>query len=259
MDQTGQGAGVSTETATPQTSAAQAPQGDAQVPATQARVVLDQLPDFRRYQGERDRREAQLQRELQAREQQLRDLEGRIAAIEGERLDQLDPAEQVAALKRQMEAQRAKQVQEAEQMQITQQAFAIVQAAGLDWNDPRLTEAKAVGPTMQGVMAISQAVAKALADDARAARDAAEQAKVTAEERAKTQVQKAEVQALNNAGVTATSPAVSVVAPSNPREQAIAQFRAKRRAFIGRGIDAPGWLPFLTDLKNAGLTLDDVS
>lgn len=117
---------------------------------------------------------------------------------------------------------RQQTAQQEEAARVASQARQLLDAAGLTWDDPRLAEVKALGPTQEGLLALSSRVIELAAQ----ARDAAQAAGTS-----------------QSARPTAT----------------LEQLKARWQVLRGTGHESPQYRKFLDDMRNAGLTLEDVA
>lgn len=131
-------------------------------------------------------------------------------------------AKQLADLKAENQKLRQQMQAQQEAAQVVLQARQLLDAAGLTLEDPRLADVKALGPTQEGLLALSQRVVQLTA----AQRDA----------------------------VKANSSNASVT-----DKPSIEQFKERWAALRGTGHDSAKYRRFLDDLRAADLTLADVA
>lgn len=181
-----------------------------QVPAPGAEpskpVDLTQMAEFRRWQAARDRREAQLQQQLEQGQSQMQEMQRRLETLQ---LADADP-EQVASYYQQRLAEL--QEQQAQQAAVSQQRQKFLGAAqelldelglaydtpGLEWSDE---------PSAEGLARLAASAAKLKALQAQGV---ARESQAVADQAA----QAAKVEALTQAGVTKVSTATGAASPS---------------------------------------------
>jgi hypothetical protein len=218
-----------------------------------------QIPAYRKLQSERDRERAEFQRQLQERDARLLAIEARLTETEVSKVDALAPEEQAEYWRKQALAQQEAQKKAAEQAQLSQRAATIIAAAGYEWSDPRIQAIlNRISPSPEGIADLSVEITRLVSADLQTARQAAEVTKAQTSQKVMAETQKAEVKALEAAGVTATSTAQPVIAPSDPNAARIAEFKARRLSLVGAGADSPKWRKFITDLSAAGMSLIDL-
>jgi len=201
----------------------QQPPTAAGAPATaEPQINLDDLPQFRKFKSERDRREAQMQRELAELRQRQAEAEQRAAEAQ---VAGMDPEEQAAFYRQQAERERQRAMQQqqraTEQQQIVAHVQEQLQGLGIAADDPALDWPADV--TWQNAAALT----------AQAGRIAAERARKEAEKRkeAAGQVaQQARQQAIQETGAARVSTATGR-APEGLR----AEYEQKRQALEGSG------------------------
>lgn len=258
--------GAAETVATPSGGAAipQSPTGvnvDVSAQADVEKIDLTQHPQFRNWQSAMDKRLAEERKarlELQSR---LQELEAQRQQQDLASLSDLDAEERAARLEAMLKAQQERE----KQMQIVAQAAAMCERAGVDINDPRLADAKALGANERGLAAIAQRIVEIVADDREKAKLTAQTAvqAVQAQQATQTQVaaQRAEQQALAEAGVlkTAGGP-TSVVTPdpNQQRMQKLTGYRQRYAQMIGAGFDDPRYRRLIDDMRTDGFTLGDL-
>lgn len=222
-------------------------------------IDLTQIPKFRKYQAETDKRMAEMQRQL-AQEREERE------KLEAERIEALPPEEQVAALKRRLNQQDRQGARQAEGQAKLAEMQAAVADAGLQWQDARIWADPEVVAASSGkdipddaaVKAVQRACLRIARADLEAARKAAQSQSAQAQQVAAVAGQRAATRALNEAGVTATSNAAPVIAPGSAKDAKVEQFVRRWKAIQGQGWDSPAYRKFMADLRAAGLTVTDI-
>lgn len=241
-------------------SAAQPAQGAAQ-PGSAGVDGIDptQIPAYRKLQSDRDRERAEAERQLRERDARLAALEARLGEVESSKVEALAPEEQAEYWRKQALAQQEAQRKAQEAAQLSARAAEIISTAGYDWNDPRVqTVLNRISPTSEGLATLSVEITKLVAGDLQAARQSAEIARQQAAQQAAQKTQAAQVQALEEAGVTATSTAQPVIAPRDPQSELIERFKKRKQGLVGAGIESVGWRNFIADLQKHGLGLQDL-
>ena len=196
---------------------------EGQVPGQQKPVDLTQMEEFRRWQAARDRREAQLQQQLDEGQRQAQELKRQVEQLQ---LADADP-EQVATYYQQqlakMQEEQAQRATMAQQRQtFVTEAGRLLEELGLASDTPGLEWSEE--PSAEGLarLAASAAKIKALqvqqiANESQAVTDQAAQA--------------AKVEALNAAGVTKVNTATGVAAPKDLQ----AEYDAEKAKLRGTG------------------------
>lgn len=183
-------------------------------PAPERRVELTELAEFRSWQAARDKREAQLQQQLQTEQDQRVEMQRQIAELQ---LRDADPEQVAAYYQQQLQEMQQGQV---EQQQIAEERAEIVRQGeemlkslglpadteGLEWSEE---------PTWSGLARLATSAARVMALQ----RQAVVNTSATVGQEA---AQAARVEALRAAGVTRTTAAVGgagAPAPDNPIEE----------------------------------------
>lgn len=177
--------------------------------AEEKKVDLTQLPEFRSWQAARDRREAQLQRQLDDGQRQAGEMQRQLAELQLANADPEEVAvyyqEQAAQLQADQERQAAVA---AEQREILTQAEELLKDLGLAADTPGLEWSDK--PTWDGLATLAKSAARVVALQNKVL--VSEQGAVTAEA-----AQAAKTQALRQAGVTKVSTATGAApAGDNP-------------------------------------------
>jgi len=222
-------------------------------------VDLTRIPKFRKYQAEMDRKLAEFQRQA-AQEREDRE------KLEAERIEALPPEEQVAYLRRRLNQQDRQGARQAEAQARLAEMQAAVAEAGLQWTDQRIWADPEVATASAGkdlpddaaVKAVQRACLRIARTDLEAARKAAQVQSAQAQQAAAVAGQRAATRALNEAGVTATSQASPVIAPGSARDAKVEQFARRWKSVKGQGCDSPSYRRFMSDLREAGLTVTDI-
>jgi hypothetical protein len=255
--------GAASTVASQPTAGGAAPSSQPQtVDQASGKIDLTTLPEFRAWQSQQDKRLAEAQQLMAQMQAQLSQVQAERQQREMEALSALDPAERATALERKLSEYQTQQRQNI----IVDQAKRIVAEAGIDWNDPRLAQAKSVPPSDAGLAAITTAVNQILLQELR---DKSETAKAVVQLETQRVQQESVVnaerkanEALVNAGVlvSAGSQAATVVPTLTQRDQQIAQFRDEFRHYRGKGIgpDNPGLMDLRSRLRTAGIRLDEL-
>ena len=226
---------------------------------SQGKVDLTQSEDFRKLQSAYDRQIAQERNARKRLEQELQEIRAKLSQKELEDLDSLDPAEKAAKLERRLREMQRQQELERAQAAIVQRAQAMVAKAGLDWNDPRIATVKAeYGPTEEGLAALAERIAEIATEQAKAAQLAMRKAAEEAEKKAREAQQRARVEEATRSGEAMTSMASPAPQLSDEREQQIKNFRARLAALRGKGVTSPEYIRLLSDMRKAGLTVNDL-
>ena len=164
-------------------------------PAKPSAGSLTDSEDFRKFQSEADRRYNALQRQWQETRDQLR---AQAAEAERLRLANASDDERANYYAQQVQAIRAQQEQneraQAEYNYFNGLAYTMLQEAGMKGDDPRLSPYLSGGATPQGIAQLATGIAKIAAAEAREAKEEAAKA-----------AKRGAIEALNEAGVTATS------------------------------------------------------
>ncbi len=208
--------------------------------AEEKKVDLSKLEEFRSWQAARDRREAQLQTQLQDQGRQVEEMQREVARL---RLVDADPDEVSAYYQQQMaqmqEAQRVQAAQVAQREELKTRAVALLEDVGLEPDTPGLDWA--AEPSEDGLvrLAVSAARIKAL----------------QLQELAKGQgavlldtAQAAKVQALTAAGVAQVSTATGAAIPTDLK----AEYEAAKAALVGTG-DVGALVRLRTTYRQKGL------
>jgi hypothetical protein len=179
---------------------------EAQPPAPVERVDLTQFEDFRRWQSERDRREAQLRQELQARDQQMTEMQRTLNEM---RLRDADPEEVAAYYQSELERVQAESQSQAAAMQeraeIVRQGQELLTDLGLSPDTPGLEWSSE--PSWDGLARLATSAARVLRLQGQAVGGlAAADAQAAAHQ--------ARVEALREAGVTRTTTASGAATPA---------------------------------------------
>ena len=189
------------------TATGEQPQGTQPTPAE--RLNLDDLPQFRKWKSDYDRRMAQAEKRAREAEERAAQTASRLEELE---LREMPPSEQASWYKTRLAQERAdmeRQRAETEERQryIAEASEALAELGlkpdtpGLEWGD---------GPTPENMIRLMRSAARVVAEQTRQTRQA--QAEQTEE-----QVREARIGALREAGVTRTSVATSGAPPeSNP-------------------------------------------
>lgn len=224
-----QGTGVGEGAATAEEGVAEQPTAEAPQPATaggpeaapgagapERPVDLTQMEEFRKWQAARDRREAQLQQQLQEQQRQVAEMQRQ---MEQARLATADPEEIAAYYQQQAQQLRDEQERQAAQAQererIIGHVYQELEQIGIDANTPGLEWPDEISWQGAAEVLASAARMKALQVEtlAKGTKTAANQA-----------AQAAAAQALSEAGVTKVSTATGQAASRDLR----AEFEAER-------------------------------
>jgi hypothetical protein len=225
------------------------------------KVDLTQFPQFRDWQREMDRK-------LQEASAAQRELQSQLASLQQQRerdeladIRSLDPEERAAKLE-----QRLVDIQQqARQREIVAEAAQAVQNAGVSFDDPRLAQAKSLGPTDKGLAAIYRAVTQILAEEKVKAESNAAAALELERARA---AQAAQVAAVRGgqadavaSGMLTTSSAAPVVQPVDGQAEAVTALRQRYAKLRGTGADYnnPSMRKLIADARSVGLTLGDLA
>jgi len=223
-------------------------------------VDLTALPEFRAFQANADRQRAQAEQSARQLQQQVDALQAQMNQRELASLDSLDPSEQVQILRRKLDQQAAQQAAAqaaAIAAQQRQSNIALVTQTLADLSLSQ-TDSEVAGilaaygePTAEAVAQINSRLG-VLANQ----RLRTQQAQQLKEAQSAARV--AQVQALDEAGVTATSAGnVASVVPGNERQRVIADFRTEWIRKRGAS-ETPAYFSFMNRLRAAGLTLSDL-
>jgi hypothetical protein len=193
------------------------PTAEAPQPATaEGPVDLTKLEEFRKWQAARDRREAQLQQQLQEQQRQVAEMQRQ---FEQARLANADPEDVAAYYQQQAQQLREEQARQAaqasEREQIIGHVYQKLEQIGLDANTPGLEWPDEISWQGAAEVLASAARIKALQVEtlAKGTKTAADQA-----------AQAAAAQALTEAGVTKVSTATGQAASRDLR----AEFEAEK-------------------------------
>jgi len=205
-----------------------------------AKVDLTESAEFRSWQAARDRREAQLQSQVAAGQQQVQGMQQRLAELQ---LANADPEEVVAFYQQQLANVQVAQA-EAEQAQALRQevedaAGRLLAEHGLDVNAPGLDWS--AGASWEGYAKLVESVAKI---EALKASTVAKQTSAEVSQAA----QAAKTQALAAAGVTKVSTATGVAVPKDLQ----AEYETARAALVGTG-DVGTLTRLKTEYRKKGL------
>jgi hypothetical protein len=207
----GAGAGQATEPTQP---GAGAQPGQAGAPGEQTQVDLTEFRQFREWQAARDRREAELQRQLAENHERMRELEVQARQAEEARLlRDAEPDEVAAYYQGQAEKMRARmqalEGQQQQQAQIQQKARDALARLGLDVSAPGLDWSG--GPTPDGLVTLLESAGALLAQRGAETAQAAQQ-EVTDVARAARQ------EAILETGAARVSTQGGAAPPANPIE-----------------------------------------
>lgn len=251
--------GASPEVATPVEPGQASPPS---APVATPKVDLTQIPEYRRVQSEFDRRDAENKAQIAQLAAEVQRVKDEAAARELKGIEALAPeerAEKYRSAYERAEAQRQADIAAAEiRAQTSSTASTMIARAGVDPNDSRLGEIWKMPPGPKAIQALSVALVDIANQDKaelRARLDALEKGKPAAEV---AKLRQAEVRALNEAGVTQTSNASSVVAAPDPEQVRNDRFKARLRALSGKGLDNPGYRALVEDLRKVGMTTGDL-
>jgi len=204
------------------------------------KVNLDEFEEFRRWKSKVDsrlaEREAELARlaaERQRLAQELADARQQLTAAQMAQLDALDPEDQVAVLRQQLEQfqQQQRRAQElaaqeayyqAKAAQLLKDAGLTGKEEGLDWGD--------IDPMLGRPVANAENYARLATSVARLAMSRGEELTRKQREEAQREARKAQSEALRQAGVTKV-PTVTGTSTSNLR----AEYERERAALKGTG------------------------
>ncbi len=223
-------------------------------------IDLTQLPQVRALQSSLDRQIAAERAERTRLERELAETKAKAQRVELENLDALDPTEQVALLKKQLNATTREQQRNAEAQQYVAQAYQIAANAGISFDDPRLLQVKQAYPTpsADGVIAFGAVVAQLAREDAAKAVALAEQKAREAAAKAAEQAKVAQVAQVAASGTAATSMAAGTRVPGEDKAQQVQAFKARYKGLLGKGNDSPAYRAFIADMRSAGLNWSDV-
>lgn len=207
---------------------------------TIARVDLTESAEFRSWQAARDRREAQLQTQVAAGQQQVQGMQQRLAELQ---LANADPEEVAAFYQQQLVNVQAAQA-EAQQAQALRQevedaAGRLLAEHGLDVNTPGLDWGG--GASWEGYAKLAESVAKI---EALKASTVAKQTSAEVSQAA----QAAKTEALTAAGVTKVSTATGAAIPKDLK----AEYETARAALVGSG-DVGALTRLKTEYRKKGL------
>jgi hypothetical protein len=242
-------------------------QGSAAPTTPPAEIDLTSIPAFRKWQSEQDRKAAQREKayqdEVSRLGAELAGIRQTLTQREEANLSALDPDEQIAELRRRLDDERARnaeaQQRRQEEERAKQQAETIstrvanmLSSAGLKWDDPRLKDALALGPTPDGAAAVAEAVATIAATEAAEAKKRISEA----EEKAR---KKGRQEGIAQTGATDTSTA-SGTPPSEAEERAgkVKAFKERFTKLTGAGIDDPRIRRLQADMRREKVTFDDL-
>jgi hypothetical protein len=209
-------------------------------PTIAKKVDLTESAEFRSWQASRDRREAQLQTQVTAGQQQMQEMQARLAELQ---LANADPEEVTAFYQQQLanvQAERA-QVQQAQTLrqEVEDAAGRLLAGHGLDVNTPGLDWGG--GASWEGYAKLAESVAKI------EALKASEAVKMTSAE-VNQAAQAAKAEALAAAGVTKVSTATGAAVPKDLR----AEYDAAKAALVGTG-DVGALTRLKTEYRKKGL------
>lgn len=187
------------------------------------KVDLTASDEFRRWQSDADKREARLKQQVTTGQQQMQEMQARLAELQ---LANADP-EEVAAFYQQQLANVQAERATAQQAQTLRQevedaAGQLLAEHGLDVNTPGLDWG--AGASWEGYAKLAESVAKI---EALKASEVARQKSAEVSQAAQT----AKTEALTAAGVTKVSTATGVAAPKDLR----AEYDAAKAALVGTG------------------------
>jgi hypothetical protein len=209
-------------------------------PIAKVKVDLTESAEFRSWQASRDRREAQLQGQVTAGQQQVQEMQARLAELQ---LANADPEEVVAFYQQQLasvQAERA-QVQQAQTLrqEVEDAAGRLLAGHGLDVNTPGLDWDG--GASWEGYAKLAESVAKI------EALKASEAVKMTSAEVSQA-AQVAKAEALAAAGVTKVNTATGAAVPKDLR----AEYETAKAALVGTG-DVAGYARLKSEYRKKGL------
>ena len=206
-----------------------------------AKVDLTESAEFRSWQAARDRRETQLQTQVAAGQQQMEEMQQRLAELQ---LANADPEEVVAFYQQQLanvQTERAKAQQALELRQEVEGAAGRMLAEhGLDVNTPGLDWGGGEA-SWEGYAKLAESVAKI---EALKASTVAKQTSAEVSQAA----QAAKAEALAAAGVTKVSTATGVAAPKDLR----AEYETAKAALRGTG-DVGAYARLKSEYRKKGL------
>lgn len=236
-----------------------------QTPTKPTKTDLTQDRNFREFQAKKDKEVAMAKAEVLARATENQALQQRLNAIEAQlsqreqsELATLDPEERAEKYRLMLEQQRAESVAQQQMSYFSQQAYQRVNAAGLDWNDPRLNNAKSIKPSNEGLIAFVDAIAQIKAEEANVIREELEQTKAQYSKRAKTDEKREKKESLIETGALATTASTGATSPGLERAQMVDQFKKRLIALRGQGTDNPVYRTLRTDMRKAGVTDRDL-
>lgn len=209
--------------------AQQVAQGGKQQKQNGQQVDLTELPEFRRYQSENDRKRTALEQQLQQMQAELQASQQQLQQLQEQNLEaqvaNLPPEEQAQVYQRELQRIRNEAAQGREQRareaQFATQAKQLLESTGIDPDDPALDWSG--GPTAEGMIKLQQSVLQLqMAQATEALQDN--------EKKAKKAAQTAQQEALQQAGVTQVSMATGHA--SSPLRQ---QYEQERQRLVGSG------------------------
>jgi chromosome segregation ATPase len=193
-------------------------------PIAKVKVDLTESAEFRSWQAARDRREAQLQGQVTAGQQQMQEMQQRLAELQ---LANADPEEVVAFYQQQLANVQAERAQVQQAQTLRQE---VEDAAG-----------RLLGASWEGYAKLAESVAKI------EALKASEAVKMTSAEVSQA-AQAAKTQALEQAGVTKVSTATGAAVPKDLK----AEYDAAKAALVGTG-DVGALTRLKTEYRKKGL------
>lgn len=225
------------------------------------KVDLSSHPQFREWQRSMDQKLAEASARQRELEQQLQAMQTERQRDELAEIRALDPEERAARL----EALYQRQQEEQRKAAISAEATTAIQQAGLQWNDPRLSQAIALGPTEKGLNAVYRSITAILAEERQKATETAQAALELERQKAAQQAQVAATRgqqaALVEAGVLTTSTAAPVVQPVDQTAAALTALRARYAKFRGSNADVanPAFRRLMDDARAAGYSMGDLA
>lgn len=223
-------------------------------------------PNFRAYQSAADQREAALKRQMIQMQSQLEAMQAKMAqdaanqlAAQQQAIEKLDPVEQASYYRKQAEAMQQQLQQQQRAGEMARKAADVLMAAQVDRNHPDLQAVWAMPPNDNTLALLAQTVASIKAKEAADLRSKMDALTMAAKQPVEQNTQQAVVNALNAAGVTATSRAPTTVPPVDPRAEQKAALSAEFKSHWGKGVNSPSYMAFLDKITKMGFGVDDLT
>lgn len=175
-------------------------------------INLDDVPEFRQWKSNYDRKMAQIQKEAQEARQRAAQLEEQFDELRARDMPPDERAEYYRTRLAKVEADRQRQQEEAtRQQELVGDAMKTLEQLGLDPETPGLEWGDK--PTPENLARLYRSAARIVAERTR-------QVSQSAQQKVQDEVREARIEALNAAGVTRTSTATSGAPPTeNPIEK----------------------------------------